>query len=106
MIYQPSDKEEEFIKREELQRLKRLRRQAARETAEKEQARLKEQHWMRCPKCGMELAEVEYSSVVVDACFACGGMFLDQGEMEKILGFVERKERGFLDRMISGLFRE
>ena len=104
MIDKPSEKEEEYIKRQELERLKKLREQAAEETAAAERTRLKEQHWMRCPKCGMELAEVEYSTVVVDACFACGGMFLDQGEIEKILDQVAKKETGFLDRMVTGLF--
>ena len=104
MIDTPSENEEEYFKLQELRKIQKLRKAAAAETEQKEKKRLKELHWLRCPKCGMELAEVEHRQVNVDACFACGGMFLDQGEIEKILGQVEQKERGFLDRMVTGLF--
>ena len=44
---------------------------------------------LRCPKCGLELNEVDYRGVKVDACMSCGGMFLDNGEAEKIIEFEE-----------------
>jgi len=97
----PSESEEDYFKREELEKLKRLRKDAAKETLENERLRLKELHWMRCPKCGMELAEVKFRTVLVDACFACGGMYFDQGEVDKIL---EQEEPGLLKRMTSSLF--
>ncbi len=101
MPVKPSESEEEYFKRLEMEKLRRLREQAAREMAETERSRLKELHWMRCPKCGMDLAEVDFREVKVDACFACGGMFLDRGEIDKILG---HKEPGILGRMVSSLF--
>jgi hypothetical protein len=102
MVGTPSEKEEEFIKRQELEKIKKLREQCAEETAEKEKKELKELHWMRCPKCGMELDEVEFKKVVVDACFCCGGMFLDHGEIDKIL---EQDDSGsVLGKVVSGLF--
>jgi hypothetical protein len=102
MVGTPSEKEEEYIKRQELEKIKKLREQAAKETAEQEKKDLKELHWMRCPKCGMVLDEVEFKNVVVDACFACGGMFLDHGEIDKILG---REDSGsVLGKVVSGLF--
>lgn len=97
----PSDREDEYFKRQELEQLKRAREEAARALAEQERKRLKELHWMRCPKCGLELAEVDYRGVVVDACFNCGGTFFDRGEVEKIL---DAKEPGTMRRMISHLF--
>ncbi|WAS97341.1 TFIIB-type zinc ribbon-containing protein [Nannocystis punicea] len=48
-----------------------------------EQRRL---HWMRCPKCGSELAEVQFRAVKVDKCFSCNGVFLDDGELEQLTG--------------------
>jgi protein-arginine kinase activator protein McsA len=102
MVGTPSEKEEEYIKRQELEKIKKLREQAAKDTAEQEKKDLKEQHWMRCPKCGMELDEVDYKNVVVDACFACGGMFFDHGEIDKIL---EQEDSGsVLGKVVSGLF--
>lgn len=48
-----------------------------------EQRRL---HWMHCPKCGSELAEVQFRAVKVDKCFSCNGVFLDDGELEQLTG--------------------
>lgn len=102
MPVKPSEQEEEYFKRQEIQRLKRLREEAAQQTAQDERAKLKEQHWMRCPKCGMELAEVDFRGVEVDTCFTCGGMYLDRGEIDKIL--KQTDEPGLLGRMVSTLF--
>jgi len=102
MVGKPSEQEEEYILRQELEKIKKLREEAASETAEQEKVALKELHWMRCPKCGMELDEVNFKNVVVDACFACGGMFFDHGEIDKI---VEQDDSGsVLSKVVSGLF--
>jgi hypothetical protein len=102
MVGTPSEKEEEYIKRQELEKIKKLREQCAEETAEQEKKELKERHWMRCPKCGMELDEIDYKNVVVDACFCCGGMFFDKGEIDKILG--QDDSGSVLGKVVSGLF--
>ena len=102
MVGPPSEKEEEYFKRQELEKIKKLREQATKNTADQEKKDLKALHWMRCPKCGMELDEVDYKNVVVDACFACGGMFFDHGEIDK---FLEKEDSGsLLGKVISGLF--
>ena len=84
MVGTPSEKEEEYIKRQELERIKNLREQAAKETAEQEKVKLKELHWMRCPKCGLELEEITYRGIKIDECFSCGGVFLDAGELQAV----------------------
>jgi uncharacterized protein len=40
---------------------------------------------MRCPGCGSRLVEVERSGVLIDACPECRGVWLDRGELDKIL---------------------
>ena len=40
---------------------------------------------MRCPACGSRLVEVERSGVLIDACPSCRGVWLDRGELDKIL---------------------
>jgi len=40
---------------------------------------------MRCPNCGSRLVEVERSDVLIDACPQCRGIWLDRGELDKIL---------------------
>jgi Zn-finger nucleic acid-binding protein len=40
---------------------------------------------MRCPSCSSRLVEVERSEVLIDACPSCRGVWLDRGELDKIL---------------------
>ena len=40
---------------------------------------------MRCPNCGARLVEVERVDVLIDACPECRGVWLDRGELDKIL---------------------
>jgi uncharacterized protein len=40
---------------------------------------------MRCPTCGNRLVEVERAEVLIDACPSCRGVWLDRGELDKIL---------------------
>lgn len=100
-MQKPSESEQEYFARQEAERLRKHREKVAQGTGEKERERLKELHWMHCPKCGMEMEEIDYLTVKVDACFACGGMFFDKGEVEKI---IERDEPGFGKKLYSVLF--
>jgi len=96
----PSNPEEEHFKREEIEKIRRAKHESHQKLAEEAKSRAKELHWMHCPKCGMELTEIEYRGVQVDNCFNCGGMFLDVGEAEKILEF---EEPGALGKMFGYL---
>ncbi len=40
---------------------------------------------MRCPSCASRLVEVDRSDVLIDACPSCRGVWLDRGELDKIL---------------------
>jgi Zn-finger nucleic acid-binding protein len=40
---------------------------------------------MRCPNDGSRLVEVERAGVLIDACPECRGVWLDRGELDKIL---------------------
>jgi len=101
MPEKPTSQEEEYFKQEELAKLRRLSQGKSQQIEADEQKRLKELHWMHCPKCGMDMEEVEFRSVKVDTCFHCDGMFLDSGELEKIL---THKEGGWFQSMASHLF--
>jgi uncharacterized protein len=46
---------------------------------------------MQCPSCGGELVELDRSGVRIDACRQCRGVWLDRGELERIL---ERERQG------------
>ena len=45
---------------------------------------------MQCPSCGTRLVEIDRSDVTIDACPACRGVWLDRGELDRIL---ERERR-------------
>jgi uncharacterized protein len=81
----PSENEERFFKEHELKlRMEQLERQQ-KAIAESEKRRLKELHFMHCPKCGQKLAPEKYGKVEVDVCPTCKGMWLDAQELEQIV---------------------
>jgi uncharacterized protein len=51
---------------------------------------------MRCPNDGSRLVEVERAGVLIDACPDCRGIWLDRGELDKIL-VKERQLAGGAD---------
>lgn len=59
-------------------------------------------HFMKCPKCGMNLVQIDYRHLQVDKCTACEGIWLDAGELEQ----VTRLEKEVLDRFFSVFLRE
>jgi Zn-finger nucleic acid-binding protein len=40
---------------------------------------------MTCPKCQGEMRHYERSGVTVDQCTECRGIFLDRGELERLI---------------------
>ena len=101
MPIKPSDKEEEYFVRLELERRKQIEADKIRRFADDEKRHLKELHYMRCPKCGMELSEIDYKNIIVDKCFSCDGIWLDAGEFESIA----KLEKGALDKLF-GIFKK
>jgi len=85
MPEKPSENEEEYFARMEIQRRLLQQSKQAQAVAEEEKTRLKELHFMHCPKCGTRLAEESLESVAVDVCPSCQGLWLDQGELGKII---------------------
>jgi hypothetical protein len=98
----PSTPEDEYFVRENAERMRRLTLEAKRTMAAEEQKRLRDLHYMHCPKCGMEMKEVKYGKIDVDACFACGGVFLDKGEMDVI---AHPAQKGIMGAILN-LFKD
>jgi uncharacterized protein len=93
----PSEREAEYVARMEYEKQKKIEDEKHRKLAEEEKKRLKETHYMRCPKCGMELIEIDYKEIKVDKCSECEGIWLDAGELEA----VAKLEKGGLDKLFS-----
>lgn len=100
MVEKPSEKEQEYFLRVEAERLKQLRAEHQARMAEEARRTLKELHFMRCPKCGQELTTTKLGEVEVDVCPGCRGMFLDDGELEKL---GEERGRGAFGSALASL---
>ncbi len=101
MVRKPSELEEEYMARMEYEKRKKLEEEKHKKLAEDEKKRLKDLHHMRCPKCGMELIEIDYKGIKVDKCSECEGIWLDAGELEA----VSRLEKSGLDKLF-GVFKK
>jgi len=53
---------------------------------------------IKCPRCGSGMNEVAIEHVKVDRCAACGGVFLDRGELEML---THAKSSGFFKRLFG-----
>ena len=40
---------------------------------------------MKCPKCGMDLVELDFKGMLIDECPTCRGMWLDAGEFDSLV---------------------
>ncbi len=100
MSKKPSEQEEEYFARLEYEKQKKIEEEKQKQIADVEKKRLKELHYMKCPKCGMDLIEIDYKNIKVDKCSACEGIWLDAGELDA----VSRLEKGGLDKLF-GVFK-
>lgn len=97
MIGKPSEMEEEYFVRLEFERKKKEEEERQRKLAEGEKERFKKLHYMHCPKCGMNLIEIDYKGIKVDKCSSCAGIWLDAGELE----LIDEKGEGFMEKLFS-----
>lgn len=81
----PSSTEEEYFAREEAEKARRRLAEQQKKLSGQKRDELKKLHDMHCPKCGMDLLEIKYRDVVIDKCSSCGGVWLDDGELEHLL---------------------
>jgi hypothetical protein len=100
MPIKPSEKEEEYFLNLETARLKKIAEERDKEMKKKERDGLKRLHWMHCPKCGQKLETININNVEVDRCFHCSGVWLDEGELEKISS-AEKNRRNIISSMVK-----
>ena len=100
MPVKPSDNEEEYFARLEIERRRKFAEERQAKIQQEEREREHRLHFMKCPKCGSQLEEIAFGDVRIDKCFNCEGVWLDKGELERI----QMKEAGFVGRMLN-LFR-
>ena len=82
-------------------REKREKERKARETDE-ERARLRQLHWLKCPKCGHDLKAETFGGIEIDRCTFCECFFLDQGEIEELfLKKGQSQRQSFMRRLLG-----
>ena len=101
MVLKPSEKEEEYFARMEFEKKKKVEEEKHKKLAKEEKEQIKGLHYMRCPKCGMELIEIDFKGINIDKCSECEGVWLDAGELEG----VSKLEKTGLDKLFS-VFRK
>ena len=99
-VNKPSTTESEYFAREEAEKLKRLSAAQAASLAQKDKDELKKLHFMKCPKCGLNLQSIVFKGHTLDKCFTCNGVFLDGPEFDSIAG-----SEGGLFQSITELFK-
>ena len=93
--------ERQLLQEAKSEREKRL--EAYRREHEKaERDRLREAHWMKCPKCGNNMIEEQFEGIGIERCTVCSGVFFDHSELQTLL--MRRQENRFkFYRSIFGL---
>jgi uncharacterized protein len=92
MPVKPSEQEEEYFARLEFERRKQAlaeRQPPAGTEAHQQQVAVDQ---FRCPRCGAALVQMHYKGIEIDKCSHCQGIWLDCGELERML----TDEQGFL----------
>ncbi len=97
----PSEAEEKYILKMEEEQLKKLRGECDQKREEERKKFQKESHWMKCPKCGSDLEEINLQSVFIDKCEQCGGIWLDQGELELLVDGQAKMTKGLLKKLFG-----
>lgn len=98
----PSQAEEEYFHKLEQERLARRREEAARQKAARERDERRALHFMKCPKCGADLATESYKGIQVDRCTECKGVWFDAGEVESLVDSGGGAIQGFFGDLFKG----
>ena len=102
MVVKPTSKEEEYFVKLDLEQKRKLAHEQRERMQAEERKLLKERHWMRCPKCGMELAEVAYRGLKIDQCTSCNGVWLDAGELDAVAAAEKGGVLGSFQKLFKG----
>lgn len=74
----PKGNEDEYFARQNAELIREMRHRLDAERRDRE----RHSHFMKCPKCGVDLKEVVHAQVALDVCPSCNGVWFDAGELE------------------------
>jgi hypothetical protein len=101
MQAKPTQQEEEYFARLEFARRRNILNERDAQAVDEERQRIFAVARGRCPKCAGELVPVPYRGVELDTCSRCQGVWLDFGELDRVVaedtGFLGGVRRIILD---------
>ena len=97
MPIKPTENEDEYFARIEQKMKQKIKEQKNQRTSEEERAKLRELHFMKCPKCGMDLIEIDFKGMKIDECSDCRGIWLDAGEFDA----MAKMDKPVLERFLN-----
>lgn len=86
----PSKTEDEYFAKEDAEKKKRLQKKVKEERAHEERESTRDIWHMTCPKCGAKLSEIVFRGIKIYKCSECNGVWLDDGELQKLAGPEEK----------------
>ncbi|CAM4323061.1 zf-TFIIB domain-containing protein [Corallococcus exiguus] len=101
----PSHNEDDYFAREEIEAKRKLALQQSHEMAAQQRESLKQLHYMKCPKCGMDLQTLKQGDVELESCFNCHGVWLDAGELEQVIKQHGHEGSGKVMNAVLNLFK-
>ena len=95
----PSRNEDEYFAKLDAEKLQ--KKKAEMEAAAKAVER--KSHYLKCPKCGGDLATEVFHKVQIERCPECAGIWLDAGEVDAVIAHDDQSlmRRVFMDMMTS-----
>jgi len=97
----PSSREDEYFIKMDLEKSNKLRSELDQTREEEEKMKRKEAHWMKCPKCGSDLKEINFQNVMIDKCDECKGIWLDAGELDFLIKGQARFTQVFINKLFA-----
>lgn len=76
--------EKELLEEAAKKRVKRIEKEMSNRDQD-ELVKLREAHWLKCPKCGHDMATISYDQVEIESCTFCKGVYFDRAEFESVL---------------------
>lgn len=101
MPLKPTEHEDEHFARIEQELIKQVAERKKSSQSKEEREQLKKLHYMKCPKCGMDLVELDFKGMLIDECPTCKGIWFDAGEFDSLV----KIERSSLDKLFN-IFRK
>lgn len=97
MPVKPTEHEEEYFVRIEQEMRKQREEQRKKQASSEQREKLRELHFMKCPKCGTDLIEIDFKGIKIDECSSCRGIWLDAGECDALA----KIEKPVLERLFK-----